>query len=149
MVKIQQLSRWLFLIVLGGCTVVPAAPLPQVTVYKDPLCGCCAKWITHMKKDGWPMNVIAFREHFNVPQSLQSCHTSTIDNYVFEGHIPSDYIERFLREKPNVRGLAVPAMPLNSPGMESRASRDAQYVIYSFTDDGEIKEYAYVTRVEQ
>lgn len=126
-----------------------AKSLPSVVTYKDPLCGCCQKWIDHMRSYGFSVTVIETSNHFNVPQALRSCHTSTIGDRIIEGHVPADYIERWLAGNPSERGLAVPGMPLNSPGMENQKRADAYYEIYSFTDRGEVKVYAPVYRVEQ
>ena len=75
-----------------------------------------------------------------VPLQLQSCHTTLIGDYVFEGHIPADVIARFLDEKPNAKGLAVPGMPIGSPGMEGPGARP--YAAYSFDHSGQLKVFA-------
>lgn len=88
-------------------------------------------------------NMKAVKQKYNLPQQLTSCHTAIIDGYVMEGHIPADDIKRFLKQKPKFAGLAVPGMPLGTPGMES-GNRKQPFVIAVFNQKGEIqvfKEY--------
>ncbi|MDX1396073.1 MAG: DUF411 domain-containing protein [Gemmatimonadota bacterium] len=95
-----------------------------VKVYKSPTCGCCANWVEHLVAAGFEVDVEdtdqmpMVKADAGVPANLQSCHTAIIDDYVFEGHIPIETIQRFLEEAPDVDGLAVPGMPVGSPGME-------------------------------
>ena len=97
----------------------------KITVYRSPSCGCCGGWIAHMKKHGFDItdiktdNLDSIKQKYNLPQDLASCHTAIIDGYILEGHIPADDIKRFLTQKPNLKGLTVPAMPIGTPGMES------------------------------
>jgi hypothetical protein len=115
----------------------------EVTVYRSPNCGCCGEWVKHMQKHGFKITDIktdrieAIKQKYNVPQNLASCHTSVIDGYVMEGHIPADDIKRFVASKPKQAGLAVPAMPLGTPGMET--AKKQPFAIASFNKDGEIK----------
>lgn len=96
---------------------------PVVTVYKSASCGCCGAWIAHLKQKGFRVqahdvaDVTAHRERLGVPAALGSCHTAVVGRYAIEGHVPAADIRRLLREKPAGRGLAVPGMPLGSPGM--------------------------------
>lgn len=129
----------------------PVEALPLVVVYKDPLCGCCQNWVNYMERFGFPIQVIETPNHFNVPRSLLSCHTSSIGNYVFEGHVPADYIMTFLDKKPTgIRGLAVPGMEPDTPGMEQGhrrgAKSDPKFTIFSFTDGGLSDVYAVTYR---
>jgi hypothetical protein len=100
-----------------------ASSRPLVTVHKDPSCGCCGGWVEHLKRAGFPAKVIetsdlnAVKARFGVPDDLASCHTAELDGYVIEGHVPARAIDRLLAERPQARGLAVPGMPLGSPGM--------------------------------
>lgn len=100
------------------------AETPTIKVYKSPTCGCCALWVDHMREAGFELAVedtndmIAIKRDAGLPAQLQSCHTAFVDDYVFEGHIPAEVIARFLAEAPSARGLAVPGMPVGSPGME-------------------------------
>ncbi len=100
-----------------------AVATTTVEVYKSPTCGCCSKWVDHMRDHGF--NVITkdvgnqeIRKKVGMSSSLGSCHTALVNGYVMEGHIPAPDIIRFLREKPDALGLAVPDMPHGSPGME-------------------------------
>lgn len=100
------------------------AATPTIKVYKSPTCGCCALWVDHMREAGFELDVedtddmIGVKVDAGLPLQLQSCHTALVDGYVFEGHIPAEVIARFLAEKPSASGLAVPGMPIGSPGME-------------------------------
>lgn len=100
-----------------------AAPLPEVTVYKDPDCGCCTEWVKHMQDAGFKVrqiptrNLDAERSRFGVPPHLASCHTATVGSYLVEGHVPASAVKKMLAEKPAVRGLTIPGMPANAPGM--------------------------------
>jgi len=94
-----------------------------VEVWKDPSCGCCKDWIAHMENNGFVLTVhdtgnAAARERLGLPQRLASCHTALVEGYVLEGHIPAADVRRLLKDKPKVLGLAVPGMPLGSPGMD-------------------------------
>jgi hypothetical protein len=96
----------------------------SIKVFKSPTCGCCAKWIEHLVASGFDVDVedsddmAQIKAEAGVPVALQSCHTAVIGDYIFEGHVPIETIVRFMEEKPDVRGLAVPGMPVGSPGME-------------------------------
>ena len=102
-----------------------AATIHDVTVYKTPWCGCCGGWVTHMRRAGFRVQVIEredlapIRAQYGVPADLASCHTSKVGAYALEGHVPPADVQRLLREKPKAVGLAVPGMPLGSPGMEN------------------------------
>lgn len=119
-----------------------------MTVYKSPSCGCCGKWVDHMQAAGFEMKVEhvqaldAVKNQFRVPQQLRSCHTASNDGYVFEGHIPVDVIKKFLDEHPkDAYGLAVPGMPIGSPGMEMGNRKDT-YQVIALKKDGKHEIYA-------
>jgi hypothetical protein len=122
----------------------------EMTVYRSPSCGCCGVWVDHAKKHGFKIEDIkteemeALKQKHNVPAELASCHTTIIDGYVMEGHIPADDIKRFLAQKPDdLIGLAVPAMPIGTPGMEARDIKQP-FQVLAFNDKGEVevfKEY--------
>ncbi|WP_151638628.1 MULTISPECIES: DUF411 domain-containing protein [Noviherbaspirillum] len=101
-----------------------SAATPVVEVYKSESCGCCAEWVKHLQANGFTVkaqnvaNPSDYREKLGIPQDLGSCHTGLVNGYALEGHVPASDIKRLLAEKPNAKGLAVPAMPLGSPGME-------------------------------
>jgi hypothetical protein len=102
---------------------------PKVDVYKDPTCGCCSLWVTHMKMRGFDTTVTdvpdiaAVKTKYHVPNQLRSCHTALVGGYVIEGHVPATDVQRLLKQRPKVVGLAVPGMPIGSPGMEGQNGR--------------------------
>jgi hypothetical protein len=112
----------------GALALAPAAalaaPARPLTVYKTPWCGCCKGWVTHMTRAGFKVSVVEvedltpIRARHGVPFELSSCHTGVAGGYVIEGHVPPADVVRLLREKPKALGIAVPGMPLGSPGME-------------------------------
>lgn len=112
-----------------GATSLALAAKPQPTalqVWKDPNCGCCKDWIAHIEKNGFAATVIeqgnnAARARLGMPQTFASCHTALVQGYVIEGHVPAADIQRLLKEKPQALGLAVPGMPIGSPGMDGEA----------------------------
>lgn len=99
--------------------------LPLVKVHKDPNCGCCGGWAEHMQAAGFPVrihdtgNMLAVKQRLGIGEGMYACHTSEIDGYVVEGHVPVDAIRKLLAERPQARGLVLPGMPIGSPGMES------------------------------
>lgn len=120
-----------------------ASAAPRIEVYKTPTCGCCGKWVSHMQQHGFEVTVhevestAAYRRQARVPDKLASCHTGIVEGYGVEGHVPAEEVLRLLKERPGkVKGLAVPGMPLGSPGMEQGARR-AAYDVLAFTESGE------------
>jgi hypothetical protein len=117
-----------------------------MTVYKSPSCGCCGKWVDHMKAAGFTMTVKdvddpnVVKREMGIPESLWSCHTGLVAGYLVEGHTPADVVHQLLKEKPKVMGIAVPGMPLGSPGME--ASTKEKYNIMAFEKGGKTRVYA-------
>lgn len=111
-----------------------------IDVYKSATCGCCEEWVKHLRQNGLtvnPRNVANpsdYREKFGIPQALGSCHTGMVDGYALEGHVPASEIKRLLAERPKAIGLAVPAMPLGSPGMEG--ARVDAYDVFLVQADG-------------
>lgn len=96
---------------------------PRIQVWKDPNCGCCKDWVTHLEQAGFKVSVqetgnAATRKRLGMPENLGSCHTAEVAGYAIEGHVPAKEIQRLLREKPQALGLAVPGMPTGSPGMD-------------------------------
>lgn len=103
-----------------------ASNAPNMEVWKDPTCGCCKDWVTHLEKSGFSVHVresgnSAMRAKMGIPAELGSCHTGMVEGYAIEGHVPAQDILRLLREKPKAIGLAVPGMPVGSPGMDGAA----------------------------
>ena len=143
---------WLFSGILVGTGMLFMSLQPSkvkagtVTVYKSPTCGCCKDWITHLKRNGFTVHardhsdMNAVKSELGVPRNLQSCHTATVDGYVFEGHVPADLIAEFLSEKSGIKGLSVPGMPMGSPGMEG--PRQEPYDVVAFDHDGGTRVYA-------
>lgn len=127
-------------------TAPALAETAAITVYKTPTCGCCTKWIDHLEEHGFEVSAVDVsdtrpmqRQH-GLPPQLASCHTATVGGYVVEGHVPASDVARLLREKPDVVGLAVPGMPLGSPGMEvSDPSRHEPYQVLSFDAQGNVR----------
>ncbi len=123
-----------------------AGAAPSMTVYKSPTCGCCSKWVEHMKANGFNVTALDVEDiavpmrAYNVPSSLASCHTAIVGGYVVEGHVPADVVSRMLREKPAITGIAAPGMPVGSPGMEVPGYKDA-YNIISFDRAGKTAVY--------
>lgn len=113
-----------------------AEPLPKLVVTRDPNCGCCGGWIEHMRRAGFPVEVVESAEvnrlkaRLGVPQALAACHTAEIDRYVIEGHVPADAVARLLKDRPEARGLAVPGMPVGSPGMEGGEPETYEVVLF-------------------
>ena len=123
-------------------------PGPTVEVYKSPTCGCCANWVKHLQEHGFATRVTelddinGIKTKYNVPARVQSCHTATVDGYVIEGHVPASDVQRLLKERPAVLGLAVPGMPIGSPGMEVPNVKPSPYNVIAFDRQGQLKVYA-------
>jgi hypothetical protein len=119
-----RLHSLLLIAVLGSAPVLAQSSAP-VEVFKSPYCGCCGKWVEHLRQNGFEVkthdveDVTAARKKTGMPDRLGSCHTAKIGGYVVEGHVPAADIQRLLKEKPKALGLAVPSMPPGSPGMDS------------------------------
>ena len=134
---------------LGGvavATLAPAAPLyaqsgRTVTVYKEATCGCCGGWVRHMTKAGFAVTAVdvndigAIKTKLGIPDALATCHTAEVEGYLVEGHVPAVVVERLLRERPKAKGVAVPGMPLGSPGMENPLHET--YEVILFGDNGQ------------
>ena len=133
-------------ITLAGSSSRAQQKPPSATVYKTATCGCCTKWVDHMRAQGFDVKVHdvddigGVKAKLGVPLELGSCHTAVVGGYVIEGHVPADVVKRLLRERPKVAGLAVPGMPVSSPGMEQPGRRDP-YAIVSFDRAGQRKIY--------
>jgi hypothetical protein len=121
-------------------------PIP-ITMYKSPTCGCCTDWGDHMKANGFVVtvrdleNLAPIKADVGVPARLQSCHTAVVEGYVVEGHVPADLVKKMLREKPQVVGIAVPGMPIGSPGMEQGPTKQP-YDVVLFDAQGRTTVYA-------
>lgn len=131
---------------IAGTTLSAPALAAEITVYKSPWCGCCSKWADHLQAKGHTVttknmeNLDAIKKMAGVPEGLQSCHTAMVEGYVLEGHVPARDIERLLAERPKAKGLAVPGMPVGSPGMEGGAPE--RFDVMLFGTDGSTSVYA-------
>lgn len=111
-------------LIMGYVGSVNTATAEEIMVYKTPTCGCCKKWVTHLEKEGFTVktkniaNLQPIKNEHGVQRQFQSCHTAKIGKYFIEGHVPAKDIKKLLKDKPDIKGLAVPGMPMGSPGME-------------------------------
>ncbi|XBS22547.1 DUF411 domain-containing protein [Methylomarinum sp. Ch1-1] len=118
-----------------------AGGVPEIVVYRSPTCGCCGKWVQHLRdqrfkiKDVVSDDMQAIKDKYGVPREMASCHTAVIDGYVIEGHVPARDIKRLLEMKPDVVGISVPGMPVGTPGMEMGGRKDP-YQVISFDKEG-------------
>jgi hypothetical protein len=139
------LSRRTLLVTAGALLAATTLPVlaagTPVTVHKTPWCGCCAAWAQHLKRSGFAVTIeeaedlAPVKRLMGVPEHLQSCHTAVVEGYVIEGHVPAEDIFRLLEERPELTGLAVPGMPMGSPGMEGATSE--AYDVIAFGPQGE------------
>ena len=146
--------RTTIIAVVAGVVLASAAssgqqkpkPIPM-SVYKSPSCGCCQKWVDYMRSHGFDPkvqdveNIGAVKLKLGVREEFSSCHTSEIGGYVVEGHVPVETVQRMLKERPKIAGIAVPNMPAGSPGMEVPGGRKEAYNILAFTRDGKTTVY--------
>lgn len=125
----------------------------EMTVYHDPNCGCCGKWVEHMRANGFTVDKIPIRDmnavklELGVPRNLPSCHTAVVGGYVIEGHVPAEDVLRLLAEQPDARGLSVPGMPMGSPGMEV-GNRRMAYDVIRFDDDGDTSVFKHYEAID-
>lgn len=123
-----------------------ADALPIVTVYKTPTCGCCSKWVDHMKANGFRVvtqdmnDVTPHKQRLGLPVGMGSCHTAEVGGYLVEGHVPATDVKRLLAEKPKAKGLVSPGMPQSAPGMDMPGK--ASYEIFLVRTDGTTASYA-------
>jgi hypothetical protein len=129
-------------------STAPPVNSQVVQVYKSPTCGCCANWVKHLEQAGFKTqvhemaDVSSVKTEYKVPARAQSCHTAVVGGYVLEGHVPAADVRRLLRERPAVLGLAVPGMPIGSPGMEVPNRPADKYDVVSFDKQGQMKVFA-------
>ncbi|MGQ0793511.1 MAG: DUF411 domain-containing protein [Deltaproteobacteria bacterium] len=146
------------LLVIAGVVSIAAADEPQkpqakplITVYKSPKCGCCSKWVEYMRKNGFEVvanntsEMAQIKAKYGVPSGFGSCHTSLVDGYVVEGHVPVHVVERLLKERPKVAGITVPDMPMGSPGMEGEYNES--YEVFTFDASGKREVYEIIKGV--
>jgi hypothetical protein len=125
-----------------------AASLPLLVVYKSESCGCCGDWVTYMERAGFKTevhnvdNLNAIKTEVGLPPMMGSCHTARVGKYFVEGHVPADDVKRLLSEQPDAKGLAVPRMPIGSPGMEVPTGEIEPYDVLLIANDGSASVYA-------
>ncbi len=113
----------------------------KITVFKNPECGCCKKWVKYLKKNNYTVierntrDVFAEKKRLGVPEKISACHTAVIDGYVVEGHVTDRDIRRLLLLRPDIKGIAVPGMPTGTPGME-KGDKKEKYNVISFDKNG-------------
>lgn len=140
----KNLSRILLAAALGSSMAAHASE-PVIHVYKSEYCGCCHEWVKHLESNGFTVkaedveNPADYRKKFGMPEKLGSCHSGMVQGYALEGHVPAAEIKRLLAEKPQAKGLAVPSMPMGSPGMEG--SRKDPYDVLLVKADGSYSTY--------
>jgi hypothetical protein len=121
--------------------------LNDIHVYKSPTCGCCTDWVDHLKENGFKVevtetnNLNPIKVDAGIPPSMASCHTGFVGDYVIEGHVPANDIRRLISEAPKAKGLAVPGMPVGSPGMEMGDRKD-RYQVLMFNESGQTKVFS-------
>ena len=148
------MQRCLILKTIASLTAAVAAPWlmaqtrPQIEVWKDPNCGCCKDWVAHLQMNGFDVKVndsgnAAARTRLRIPEKMGSCHTAKVGNYALEGHVPAREIQRLLKEKPKAIGLAVPGMPVGSPGMDTAlyGGRVDAYHVLLVLENGDTRVY--------
>lgn len=123
----------------------------RMVVYQDPGCGCCSMWVDHIRAAGIDVeirktsNISMIKRQYGVARELQSCHTGMIDGYIVEGHVPAEDVLRMLEERPEIKGLSVPGMPIGSPGMEQGDPANYQsYDVVAFDGTGTMTRYRHV-----
>jgi hypothetical protein len=127
-----------------GRRTLAAEELPKLTITKDPNCGCSG-WVEHIKAAGFPVEIVETGEmnrvkaRLGVLRHLAACHTAEVEAYVIEGHVPANAIRRLLAERPQIKGLAVPGMPVGSPGMEVEGTSPETYDVIAFGLTGETR----------
>jgi hypothetical protein len=124
-----------------------AKPTP-ITIYKSSSCECCAKWVSHVRDNGFEATVRdeedmdAIKAQLGVPEGVRSCHTALVGKYLIEGHVPASDIQRLVKQQPRVLGLAVPGMPSDTPGMAQPGAKIAGFEVVAFQLDGTTRVFA-------
>ncbi len=159
MIETGMMKRRIFLARTAGLVAVgitgrrlwaqlPALTSTPITVFKSSTCGCCTKWVDHVRANGFVPTVRdeeemeKLKDKLGVPEKVRSCHTAQADGYLIEGHVPAADIKRLLAERPKVAGLAVPEMPPLTPGMAPPGVEPRDFEVISFQSDGTTKTFA-------
>ncbi len=123
-------------------------PATPIVVYKSASCGCCAKWVDHLRASGFAPTVHdeedmdAVKDRLGVPKGVRSCHTAVLEPYLVEGHVPASDLRSLLAKHPTIAGLAVPGMPSSTPGMAAPGAEVEPYEVLAFQLDGKTQSYA-------
>ena len=131
-----------------GVLAAQRSQQPVIEVFKTPTCGCCSEWVEHMRASGFTVratnldDLTEVKKKHRVPDQAQSCHTGLVNGYVIEGHVPAADVHRLLRERPAIAGVAVPGMPLGSPGMDFEGVKPQPYNVMSFDTQGATRVFA-------
>lgn len=131
-----------------GRVAIRAGGTP-ITVYKSPTCGCCAKWVDHLRANGYTPTVHdqddmdKIKDDMGVPKAVRSCHTALLGPYMIEGHVPASDLDGLMAKRPKIAGLAVPGMPGGTPGMAEPGAPADPYDVVSFTKDGKTALFAH------
>ncbi|MFH5831473.1 DUF411 domain-containing protein [Halalkalibaculum sp. DA384] len=149
---IKLLSATLLFTVISACSGQEsgssATESNSITMYKNATCQCCAKWADYLEENGFEVtqeptaNLQIIKTEHDVPYDMSSCHTAIIGDYVVEGHVPAEDIRNLMEEQPDARGIAVPEMPIGSPGMEMPGRPAEPYKVFLFQEDGSREVYA-------
>ena len=134
------------LVTIAGATAQQKPPM--VEVYKSPTCGCCSAWVAHLRDQGFEVRTIEsdkvdeLKATHRIPRQVLSCHTALVSGYVVEGHVPAADVARLLKERPAIAGIAVPGMPIGSPGMEVPGTKPQPFDVIAFGKDGSTRVFA-------
>jgi hypothetical protein len=132
----------------GTAVAQQSQAAPLVEVFKTPTCGCCSKWVDHMRANGFTVrtsdlnDLTQIKKSRGVPARVESCHTAVVNGYVVEGHVPAADVHRLLKEKPAIAGIAVGGMPAGSPGMEYPGTKAQAYDVIAFDKSGAMRVFA-------
>lgn len=136
------------LLLAGSVGVTAQGQSTTVEVYKSPTCGCCSKWVDHLRTHGFTVRAIntdkldELKTSRGVPRQARSCHTALVGGYVVEGHVPAADVQRLLKERPAIVGIAVPGMPIGSPGMEVAGMKAQSFNVMAIAKDGSTRAFA-------
>jgi hypothetical protein len=142
-----KISCYIICLILVSLFVSSNVTASEIYVYKNPYCGCCNKWIAYLKEKGYAVKsennsmLPAMKEAIGIHPELASCHTAVVDGYFLEGHVPAEDIKRLLDERPDIKGLAVPGMPIGAPGMEQGDTKE-RYDVIAVKKDGSTYVYS-------
>jgi hypothetical protein len=139
---VSVLATALMLAIFGAAATAQRPAPVTIEVHKSPTCGCCSKWVDHLREQKFTVRttdsdqVEAIKTKHGIPMAIRSCHTALVAGYVVEGHVPAADIQRLLKERPAIVGIAVGGMPVGSPGMEVPGRPADPYDVISFDKNG-------------